>query len=178
MSERAVLYLHGACGTPADFDAVEPLLGDVRCVAPALALGSPSERVLPSLVSSVREALDEEEIEDVVALAHSFGGAVALAFARAHPERVRGLVLTGLAGFEAGNDVRRPEMPILLLAAGDTVFARHAARQLSGSRVIFLGDAHVEPVLTSPSRVAFHLRAFLNDVYPPEVRELAATAFR
>ena len=52
-------------------------------------------------VESLIALLDALEIEKVSVVGNSFGGAIALALAKAHPERVNRLVLMGAAGINA-----------------------------------------------------------------------------
>lgn len=65
---------------------------------------------LGALVLDLLGVLDELGLERPVLMGHSMGGIVALEFARAFPERVRGLVLLGTAARVAHNDKERASM--------------------------------------------------------------------
>lgn len=58
-------------------------------------------------VADLDELLDELEVDDAYVLGHSSGTQIAVAYAAAHPERVRGLVLVGPLVNPAGGERRR-----------------------------------------------------------------------
>jgi len=62
------------------------------------ALYGRAQTTLAALTDHLGDLLDRERICTATLMANSFGGLVALAFARRHPERVAGLVLSGTPG--------------------------------------------------------------------------------
>lgn len=77
---------------------VDELAGDYRVYAPDLR-GRGTSALLPppygfaSHVADLLAVLDHHAVEEVVFVGHSLGAYIGLEFARANPERVRGLVL-------------------------------------------------------------------------------------
>jgi pimeloyl-ACP methyl ester carboxylesterase len=172
--ERAVVFLHGVFGGPSDFEPVESLLDeDVRCLCPELPVsGRPAAPGMADLVQYVDDVLEDKGLGEAVFIGHSFGSSLALAYAHRHPQRVRGIVLSGLVALDLDGLEAPPGMPLLLLASHgspDDAFGRAAARRLRGSRLLFVIDGDDAPLLTRPSLFAFHVRAFLNDVFPPRL---------
>lgn len=122
----AVLLLHGLNGFIQDWlgpGILDDLAEDHRVIAldrpgyghssrPRPGLSDP--RLQADLLAGLLDALD---VEDVLVVGHSWGGALAMALAAQHPERVRGLVLVApyvYPGTEP-NDVfhRLPRLPFL-----------------------------------------------------------------
>ena len=103
----AVVLLHAFPLAPAMFDQARLLLDPrLRVLAPGLAGfgGVPVPAAPPSmdvLADDVARLLDEHALASAVVAGVSMGGYVALAFARRHPHRLRGLVL---ASTRAGAD--------------------------------------------------------------------------
>ncbi|HVM66821.1 MAG TPA: alpha/beta hydrolase [Acidimicrobiales bacterium] len=92
----AVVTLHGWRRTSGDFDAV---LAGLDAAAPDLpgfgaAAPPPTAWGAADYAESVLPLCEEDG--PVVLLGHSFGGKVAVVLAARHPQRVRGLVLTGV----------------------------------------------------------------------------------
>lgn len=107
-SGRAVLLLHGSgpgVSAWANWRLVIPTLAaEARVVAPDL-LGfgytdSPRDQAytLDRWVAHAVDVLDALEIDNTDVVGNSFGGALALALAIRHPERIRRLVLMGSVG--------------------------------------------------------------------------------
>jgi len=104
----AVLLVHGSgpgVTAWANWRGVIPALAaQARVIAPdMLGFGyteCPADwRLGPATwVESLVALLDELDLDQVSVVGNSFGGAIALALARAHPQRVRRLVLMGSAG--------------------------------------------------------------------------------
>ncbi|MFM8750326.1 acetoin dehydrogenase dihydrolipoyllysine-residue acetyltransferase subunit [Rhabdaerophilum sp.] len=103
-----VVFLHGFGGDLDNWAAVQPALaGSRRTIAfdlpghgestKALAGASPAD-----LAADVSRALDALDAPRVHLVGHSLGGAVALAFALAHPERTESLALICAAGLPGG----------------------------------------------------------------------------
>ena len=97
-----LVLLHGQPGAGSDWDAVVAGLPDgFDCLAPDRP-GYRSERAAPTGMRGnaewVLDLLDARGIRDVVLVAHSWGGGVAIEVAAMAPERVRGLVLVASVG--------------------------------------------------------------------------------
>ena len=87
----AVLLLGGALGRAEfTFGVIDALQDAVRVLAPDY----PPARTLRELTDGLVALLDAEGIRRAHVVGGSFGGVVAQAFARAHPERVASLVLS------------------------------------------------------------------------------------
>jgi pimeloyl-ACP methyl ester carboxylesterase len=87
----AVLLLGGALGRAEfTFGVVDALRDTVRVLAPDY----PPARTLRALTDGLMALLDAEGVRRAHVVGGSFGGAMAQAFARAHPERVASLVLS------------------------------------------------------------------------------------
>ena len=95
-----VLVLHGLGGTAASLAGLTRALAEqgVTTLAPDLLGHGESRRIgtrfrLPEQVDALVRLLDGHGLARVDVVAHSYGGAVAAALARAHPDRVRRVVL-------------------------------------------------------------------------------------
>jgi pimeloyl-ACP methyl ester carboxylesterase len=91
-----VVALHGWRRTNADFDAVLMGLDGVAPDLPGFGQAAPPDQAwgAADYAEAVRGLC--EEGAPVVLVGHSFGGRVAVMLAAAHPDRVAGLVLTGV----------------------------------------------------------------------------------
>jgi pimeloyl-ACP methyl ester carboxylesterase len=100
----AVLLLGGALGRAEfTFQVIGALEGAVRVLAPDY----PPARTLREMTDGLAALLDAEGVRRAHVVGGSFGGVVAQAFARAHPERVASLVLshTGAPDRVAGRGI-------------------------------------------------------------------------
>lgn len=82
-------------------EAAESLVADGRTTVAGrnpYALYDRAQTTLTALTGHLGDLLDRQRIRTATLMANSFGGLVALAFARRHPERVAGLVLSGTPG--------------------------------------------------------------------------------
>lgn len=105
---EAILLIHGSgpgVTAWANWRGVIPTLAErARVIAPdMLGFGytscPPDLKLTPAVwVRSLIDLLDRLGVERVSVVGNSFGGAIALALAHAHPQRVRRLVLMGSAG--------------------------------------------------------------------------------
>jgi pimeloyl-ACP methyl ester carboxylesterase len=97
--EPAIVFLHGmACGHEHMAPLVDAFAPDHRCVAFDLrghgASGVPHDAyAADDFTADIAFAIDELGLDRPVLIGHSFGGSVSLAFATAHPDRVRALVM-------------------------------------------------------------------------------------
>lgn len=107
--QASVLALHGWGRSGADFDAV--LEGRDALAVDLPGFGASPPPAAPTGAAGyarlVAPALDGCEPQ-VVLVGHSFGGRVALMLALAHPDRVAGLVLTGVPLLKLGPPRRPP----------------------------------------------------------------------
>lgn len=110
----SVLALHGWGRTSADFDV---LLQDLDAVALDLpgfgATPAPPEVWGAAQYAETIAAVLDELATPVVVVGHSFGGRVAVHLAAAEPERVAGLVLTGVPLVKAPGSAAKSRRPPL-----------------------------------------------------------------
>jgi pimeloyl-ACP methyl ester carboxylesterase len=97
-----VVLVHGLPGTADDFARVTPLLAadGMRTVAldrPGFGFSAGGYHPLKTQLAVLDATLDRLGARRAVLVGHSYGGTLALAYAAAHPERVRGLVLVDAA---------------------------------------------------------------------------------
>jgi pimeloyl-ACP methyl ester carboxylesterase len=107
---------------------------------------------LAKLVAGLRELLDERELDRPVLMGHSWGGAIAVRYAGAHPEDVRALVLLDSGHLDYGSlsDVdadRSSDVWVEEARAGDPRRAEARGRAMSGL---------TEPVSTAWPVLAAH----------------------
>ena len=132
-----VLLLHGQPGVGSDWDGVAgALMEDHRVLAPdrpGYGAGAAAAISLSGNVDALVGMLSEREVDPVVAVGHSYGGAVAILLAARHPELVRGLVLAGSVGpadslAAADRLLALPFVGGVLTAAGLYTFGRMLPR--------------------------------------------------
>ncbi len=112
-----VLFLHGWGLSARSYAKALPAIAATgsRVIAPALPGFGRSdplegEYTFDKLVAWVDHLLETLDLNEPVALVgHSFGGAVAVAFASSHPDRVRSLVLVNSVGGSVWKQGRRGE---------------------------------------------------------------------
>lgn len=95
-----VVLLHGLPGTAADFDAVLERLPGRHTIAidrPGYGHSDGGYHPLDEQLATIEALLDARGIDRAILVGHSYGGALALAFAARHPERVERLVLAAAA---------------------------------------------------------------------------------
>ncbi len=96
----AVLFIHGLPGTAEDFERVTPLLAGERTVAidrPGFGFSSGGYFPFSRQLQAVQEVIERLHLGRPILVGHSYGGAISLAFAEAHPSEVGGLVLVDAA---------------------------------------------------------------------------------
>ncbi|MGY1828330.1 alpha/beta fold hydrolase [Blastococcus sp. SYSU DS0541] len=99
-----MLFLHGGPGVRASDDYKQyfdpsrqrVLFCDQRGVGRSEPYGSLQDNTTDHLVADIVRVLDHLDVDDAVLMGGSWGSCLGLAFAVAHPERVRALVLYGL----------------------------------------------------------------------------------
>ncbi|HEX4837511.1 MAG TPA: alpha/beta hydrolase, partial [Solirubrobacteraceae bacterium] len=98
--EPAVLLIHGLPGTADDFEAVTPLVTGHRTIAidrPGFGFSTGGYFPFDRQLQAVQEVIEKLHLGHPILVGHSYGGAVALAYAERHPGAVRGLVLVDAA---------------------------------------------------------------------------------
>ncbi len=171
-----VVFLHGPSGKPSDFEGVAGRIPERFPIrVPCLTYGGHGELHLDDLTDRFEVAV-AGETRGLVLVGSSLGGCVAIAFARRHPGRVSGLLLSGCPDIAPGGgdpfgSVRAPAL--LLWGTDDRVTPPEVGRRLSGrlpvARLLFILEAGHVPMLERPSVFAFHLTSFLNDLSPLSV---------
>jgi|CXWL01.1.fsa_nt_gi pimeloyl-ACP methyl ester carboxylesterase len=104
--QPALLILHG-WGLKSDYyqDLGKLLADDFRVLIPDLpGFGkTPAPKKIydvSAYAAAVKKLLNDEDIDEVVIVGHSFGGRIALSLAQSSPKLVKALVLTGTPGVE------------------------------------------------------------------------------
>jgi pimeloyl-ACP methyl ester carboxylesterase len=95
-----VLLIHGLPGTADDFDKITPLLAGHRTIAidrPGFGYSTGGYVPFDRQLQAIRELLGKLHMVRPILVGHSYGGAIALAFAERNPTAVRGLVLVDAA---------------------------------------------------------------------------------
>jgi pimeloyl-ACP methyl ester carboxylesterase len=151
---QAIVLVHGLGTDSSAWDRVAPALAEHHRVItvdlPGYSLKSVVDRVphVTELADGLDARLAERGIDSAVFVGHSFGGAVSLLTAHAHPTRCAGLVLVAPGGF--GTDLN-PLIPLI-----GTRFGPRLMRSLYGpraSRAIARVAARVEGRSGQDSRV-------------------------
>ncbi len=103
--ERTIVFVHGYAGVAETWDyQLDHFANSYRVIAPdlrghGLSDAPDSAYIMPELVSDLVQIADVLKLPERFVLAgHSFGGAVCVEFAAAHPERVEKLILLSTAG--------------------------------------------------------------------------------
>lgn len=148
--EPTIMLESGLGGTYLDWTFVQPLLaGSVRTCSydrAGMGFSAPAARprTLDNLTGDLEALLQAARVDGPVVMAgHSFGGVLALHFARTHPDRVKGLVLVDsmhpdqFARFaEVGAEVSRD--PNLVLGRTHPAAAAYGLPDVLKGRAIWL----------------------------------------
>ena len=136
-----LVLIHGLFGDHRDWEAVVEPLGARHCLfVPDLR----DEQDLAAYVVQLDVLREEAGVEAWTLVGNSFGGLVAMHYALAYPERVRGLVLAATAGFHRYSEAER-RLARRRVAAGRELFGplfagssewidRYLARRAGGLR--------------------------------------------
>ena len=117
-----MLFLHGMACVRHDMDLlIDAFAADHRCVAFDLRGHGASDVPVDAYATTdftddIGRMIDDLRLDRPVLVGHSFGGSVALAFAAAHPEQVRALVMLD-SGLRSSRHRRRRSQPLLRRAA-------------------------------------------------------------
>lgn len=131
-SDITVWFEAGAGGSSLDWSAImsETAMFARVCAYDRAGLGwsqrQPRPRDLRALLTDFNEVIQSDShSENVVLVGHSFGGFIAEAFARQHPDRVAGLVLLDALDpsfFQSSADQARTQISIMRLGAALSAF--------------------------------------------------------
>lgn len=95
--EQVLVLLHGFCEDASIWHKLLPELPNCRIITLDIAgfghSATPKEKTIEALAVQVEAVLSALGVDKCVLIGHSMGGYVALAFAEAYPERLRGLGL-------------------------------------------------------------------------------------
>ena len=96
----AVVFIHGLPGTAEDFEAVAARLPGRRTITfdrPGFGFSSGDYHPFSEQLETIRRLIERLGLGRVVLAGHSYGGTIALAYAKRRPQDVRGLVLVDAA---------------------------------------------------------------------------------
>jgi pimeloyl-ACP methyl ester carboxylesterase len=99
-ADPAIVLIHGLPGTADDFDKVTALLPGHHTIAfdrPGFGFSSGGYHALDVQLATLQGLLARLRVRRPVLVGHSYGGALALAYAERHPGALRGLVLVDAA---------------------------------------------------------------------------------
>jgi pimeloyl-ACP methyl ester carboxylesterase len=146
----AVVLIHGLPGTADDFDRVTALLPGRRTVAfdrPGFGFSSGGYHPFAAQLATIRHLIETLGLRRVVLVGHSYGGALALAYAEQRPQDVRGLVLVDAAAAgQRSSGIRRAQA--------------HLVEALSWPVVQPLADVTFSQLLRTASAKAGEAEAF------------------
>jgi pimeloyl-ACP methyl ester carboxylesterase len=184
-----VIFLHGSLTGRDAFTRQAPLAASFRLILRDLRGHNGSEARLPvdynfetTELTDLEAVLDAEGIERADLVAHSTGGAIAVAFARRHPERVRRLVLLEPTLLTLLPDSLRAEdraARAAVIAQAEVGDPRGAARAFYDRALGAGWEARARPEMLAQMEaaapvLAAHCRALLAlDVTHEDVRRLA-----
>ncbi len=135
----AVVCLHGQPGSRADWAAVTELLSGEFTVVTLDRLGygdtGGTAGGFAANAAAVIVTMDHLGIDEAIVVGHSWGGAVALALAGAHPHRVAGLVLVGSTG--PGDEPAWTDRLVALPVVGEVL----VASTFAGARALLTDPA-------------------------------------
>ena len=134
-----VVFIHSFAGSSAHWSAqLAHLRQSRRAVALDLrghgksALPRDGDYAIVSLVSDVAAVVDRLRLKRFVLVGHSLGGAVAIAYSFAHPDRVAGLVLVGAPGKVPAEQAR--EIITAIETDYDKVMRQYWDKLLAGAK--------------------------------------------
>ena len=174
--EPAVLFVHGNGGNRTQWaTTVAHLRPKRRAIAfdlRGMGESAPDPRgdySVPAFASDVAAVADGLRLRRFVLVAHSFGGAVACAYAGAHPDRLAGVVFADVAGdltatpTDRVEGLRRGLAPENYAQFTDAWFASILEKATPATREAVLQSLHATPrdVFTAASLALYSFR--LND---------------
>lgn len=184
----ALVWLHGFGGSGRNFRGVarslrerwRVLLPDLRGHARSPSPEDPREYRESDYVADLAGVLDRAGVSKAVVGGLSMGAAVALAFALAHPERVRALVLVSFPGAKEGGGIsaiatrfaERIERDGLDAAGAEFVWGPKSGFGRAAATFVRQGFLEHRPL-----GLAAALRGFLAPLEPIEARSKALAGF-
>lgn len=186
------VLIHGSDGVALDWP-VSPLWGQLGAHARLIALDRPGHGHTPARVGSpvtvevnvrrLAQLLDALGVQEpVTLLGHSYGAAVALAFAAAFPARVRALVLVSPTAFPV-RGLTRPLAYVPLVPVLETLLTRvlllpigRIVARIEGTRAFhphpIPADWHAMMLAFSRRRAQVHALAWENRTFAQELARL------
>lgn len=178
----AVILLHGFPQDWYEFHEVMPRLAQRFSVIAVDLRGIGGSKATPdgydaaTMAEDVRQLAQALELERAYLVGHDIGGIVAYAFARLHPEEIRGVMVLDvpLPGVEPWQEVmadpllwhinfhRTPDLPEQLIAGRQAIYFRHFFRlgTVSGDAISDEDAAHYASAYAAPAQLRAALEMY------------------
>lgn len=159
----ALVLLHGFPFSSSIFQQlVEALAGTYRLIAPDFpgagstsALSRPEEASMEMLADLVKMILDQEKVQQCVLTGHSMGGYVALAFAAAFPERLKGLCLLHSTAYDDSEEKKQARIRSIqfIQTHGSELFLKQMVPGLFASHFTHTHSELVNQIVKQSQRI-------------------------
>ncbi|WP_100313853.1 alpha/beta fold hydrolase [Thermoflavifilum aggregans] len=159
----AVVLLHGFPFSSSIFQGlIERLSGKYRTIAPDFpgagstsALLHPEDASMELLAELVKVILDQEKVEQCVLVGHSMGGYVAMAFADAYADRMKGLCLLHSTAYEDSEEKRQARVRSIqfIQTHGSELFLKQMVPGLFASHYVHAHPDEVNQIVKQSQRI-------------------------